>query len=256
MPAPPWAGCLFTNGLVFDSRLWASPPDPVQSSDSGVDGMQHMAVMKTFALAQQAAPVTSAMIYVLSGPHGSISPTNAVVNFGQNKTFAITAATYYVIADVKVDGVSVGATSAYTFANVTKHHSLAATFAVRLATNGVPAWWLASHGWTSNFDNAALGDQDGDGAFTWQEYVAGTIPTNELSVLRMATRRAAAPVPAILSWPSATGRVYGVELRTNALLGGWTSEAGDLSATPPINVFTSTMEQAEGLFYRVRVRQP
>ena len=41
---------LFPNGLVFDSRKFAplSAVAPVQSGDSGVSGMQHMAVLKDF----------------------------------------------------------------------------------------------------------------------------------------------------------------------------------------------------------------
>ena len=42
----------YTNGLVFDSRVYTPITDipPVLSTDSGVQGMQHMAVMKTFDL--------------------------------------------------------------------------------------------------------------------------------------------------------------------------------------------------------------
>jgi len=40
----------FDSGLVFDSRLWSNPPDPVEQGDSGTFGVSHMAVMKVFGL--------------------------------------------------------------------------------------------------------------------------------------------------------------------------------------------------------------
>jgi endonuclease/exonuclease/phosphatase family metal-dependent hydrolase len=42
----------FSNGLVFDSRVYTPLSDvpPVQSSDSGASGMQHMAVVKAFQI--------------------------------------------------------------------------------------------------------------------------------------------------------------------------------------------------------------
>jgi len=45
-------GRVFPNGIVFDSRVWVTPPSPAQTNDSAgaSDDMQHMAVMKQFAL--------------------------------------------------------------------------------------------------------------------------------------------------------------------------------------------------------------
>ena len=53
------------------------------------------------------------------------------------------------------------------------------------ATNGVPISWLQYYGFTGDYDAAALGDQDSDGPPTWQEYYAGTVPTNSASVWRI-----------------------------------------------------------------------
>jgi endonuclease/exonuclease/phosphatase family metal-dependent hydrolase len=43
-------GETFVDGMVFDSRTWTTPPSPILTGDSGVSGMQHMAVMKAFAI--------------------------------------------------------------------------------------------------------------------------------------------------------------------------------------------------------------
>ena len=57
-------------------------------------------------------------------------PAATTVNYGGNQTFTITPATGYHVADVLVDGVSVGAVTTYTFTNVTANHTIAATFAI------------------------------------------------------------------------------------------------------------------------------
>ncbi|SBW00614.1 exported hypothetical protein [uncultured Eubacteriales bacterium] len=75
------------------------------------------------------APVTYA-ITATAGTGGSISPSGSTsVTEGNNKTYTITANSGYKIADVKVDGSSIGAASTYTFSNVTSGHTISATFA-------------------------------------------------------------------------------------------------------------------------------
>ncbi|WP_321308615.1 InlB B-repeat-containing protein [Marinifilum fragile] len=60
---------------------------------------------------------------------GSITGS-ATLNYGSNKTFTITPSTGYHITNVKVDGVSQGAISSYTFSNVTASHTIHADFAI------------------------------------------------------------------------------------------------------------------------------
>src|SRR5206468_3169002 len=67
----------------------------------------------------------------LAGAHGAISPAGSVsVDCGSSQTFTITPDACYHVADVLVDGVSVGAVSGYTLTNVTASHTIAASFAV------------------------------------------------------------------------------------------------------------------------------
>ena len=56
------------------------------------------------------------------------------VNYGASQTFTITPDTGYHVADVLVDGVSVGAVTSYTFTNVTANHTIAASFAINTYT--------------------------------------------------------------------------------------------------------------------------
>ncbi len=68
-------------------------------------------------------------ITATAGLNGSISPSGAVkVKKGASQTFVITPNTGYVVANVKVDGVSQGSIRTYTFNNVTEAHTIEATF--------------------------------------------------------------------------------------------------------------------------------
>ncbi|MBI5168794.1 MAG: T9SS type A sorting domain-containing protein [Candidatus Eisenbacteria bacterium] len=66
-----------------------------------------------------------------AGANGTISPNGAVaVNYGADQAFTMTADATYHVADVLVDGVSVGAVSSYTFTNVTTSHTISVSFAI------------------------------------------------------------------------------------------------------------------------------
>ncbi|MDV7396144.1 hypothetical protein RZS08_32425, partial [Arthrospira platensis SPKY1] len=68
-------------------------------------------------------------IMASAGTGGSINPEGAIsVNYGGSQSFTITPDTGYAIADVLVDGVSVGAVGSYTFSNVMADHSIEASF--------------------------------------------------------------------------------------------------------------------------------
>ena len=70
-----------------------------------------------------------------AGPNGSIDPSGAVsVADGADQSFTITPDAGHYIADVLVDGSSVGAVTSYTFTNVTADHSISASFAVNTYT--------------------------------------------------------------------------------------------------------------------------
>ncbi len=57
-----------------------------------------------------------------------------MVNYGGSQAFTITANTGYHIADVLVDGSSVGAVTSYTFTNITANHTISASFAINTYT--------------------------------------------------------------------------------------------------------------------------
>lgn len=68
-------------------------------------------------------------ITATAGPNGAILPAGAVsVAYGGEQTFTITPNPAYAIADVVIDGTSVGAVPSYRFQNVTADHTINATF--------------------------------------------------------------------------------------------------------------------------------
>src|SRR5439155_8737895 len=76
-------------------------------------------------------------ITATAGAHGSISPSGAVtVPYGANQSFTISPDPGNQVADVLVDGSSVGAVTNYTFNNVTADHTIAASFALIPAVIG------------------------------------------------------------------------------------------------------------------------
>ena len=92
-------------------------------------------------------------ITAAAGEGGSITPAGEVsVKEGASQTFTITASEGYAIADVLVDGQSVGAVDSYTFENVTANHTIAAVF-TRTASdvqfdNDFESESFPGHGWT------------------------------------------------------------------------------------------------------------
>ena len=84
--------------------------------------------------------IASHTITSTAGPNGSITPSGAVsVAHGQSQTFTITPNTGYHIADVLVDGSSVGAVTSHSFTNITSDHTISASFAVNIINHTITA---------------------------------------------------------------------------------------------------------------------
>ncbi len=111
---------------------------PANTSTNAVTAASSIAG-HTFTVKQSAAALT---IIAAAGAGGSISPAGTVaVRKGASKRFLITANTGYRVADVSVDGVSIGAVRSYTFSNVTASHMISAAF-----RRAASSWWLTSSG--------------------------------------------------------------------------------------------------------------
>lgn len=110
--------------------------------------------------------------------------------------------------------------------------------------------WLTQYGLPSNTPTNA--DYLGKGMTYWQQFIAGTDPTNKNSVFEFVDIR---PDPKGLNliWTSFTNRAYTLEGSDN-LGGGFSSLQQHILASPPSNSFLDTNAYSRGQrFYRVRV---
>ena len=90
--------------------------------------------------------------------------------------------------------------------------------------DGIPDWWLSLYG-LDGVDDVAENDLDGDGMTNYEEFVAGTDPTDALSFLAITSVQIEVVADPetdgfALQWPSVKGRVYTV-YAADALVGPW-----------------------------------
>ncbi len=115
IPAPGYAFVGWT-----DDETWSSTENPltITVSSGGWSAIADFEAVPTVTITASA------------GLNGSIGPSGAVsVAYGADQGFTLAPDPHYHVADVLVDGVSVGAVTSYTFTNVTASHTISATFA-------------------------------------------------------------------------------------------------------------------------------
>jgi hypothetical protein len=186
-----------------------------------------------------------------AGPNGGVSgSTNGWYALGSNVSVTAEAAAYHHFT--LWTGAVVSSVNPLPL-TMDQAYWLRALFAANLATNGTPEWWLAQFGWTNAFDAAETNDADQDGLAAWQEWIAGTDPTNRSSVLAATNLSLDASV-LVLQWPSVSNRIYGLDRATNLML--FEAIATNLAATPPLNVHTDQASGLDRAFYRIKVERP
>ncbi len=81
----------------------------------------------------QPLPPPVYQITATANPGGTITPPGTVsVNGGGSQSYTVAPKSGYRVSEVKADGVSKGAVSSYTFANVTTHHTIEAIFGTEI----------------------------------------------------------------------------------------------------------------------------
>jgi sulfatase modifying factor 1 len=121
--------------------------------------------------------------------------------------------------------------------------------------DGMPDGWENLYAFlnTTNAADAAL-DHDGDGLSNLAEYLAGTLPDDPLSYLRLTSIAVDGTSGVQITWGSATNKFYAVQ-RASALgsAGVFTNLAQHLPATPPENVYLDgSATNSAAFFYRIR----
>ena len=173
--------------------------------------------------------------------------------------FVVTADPYYWIGSLFTNGVALAAAAqARCYTNVWNSVSAAGTvsvtFAEAVTARGTPEVWLAQYGWTSDFSLWETSDTDNDGLQAWQEAVAGTVPTNGESVLKV-TDFDEQDSGTVLKWDAVAGRVYSVYVSTHlADAADWFLLTNNL---PPVGLWTNRIPYSGSQrFYRLGVSKP
>ena len=160
------------------------------------------------------------------------------------------------------------ASSATVIAALTNAPATNINFNLQLQTgdsvgDGIPDWWRALYfggtGTTTNSVSGATCDPDHDGMNNWQEYVAGTNPTNSSSVLRFNSEGSAPGQHMAIRWASVSNRLYDLYRSTNLSAGATAfitmPGATNMPATPPENTYTDTVQGGGPRLYKINVHQ-
>ncbi|MCX6877529.1 MAG: hypothetical protein NTW21_27530 [Verrucomicrobia bacterium] len=120
--------------------------------------------------------------------------------------------------------------------------------------NGMPdAWEVTCFGSTTNPLGAADSDWDHDGQDNLHEYLAGTSPTDPLSVFKITSVAMDASGKLVLQWLSVAGKSYGIQTATDLLAGFHDTGGAPIPGTGGIVTKTVTAGSSPTGFYRVFV---
>jgi hypothetical protein len=117
-------------------------------------------------------------------------------------------------------------------------------------SNGTPINWLLENGLTAADDDV---DNDGDGLLSWEEYVAGTSPTNASSVLAITAGENLGGGDFVITWQSVEGKTYSIVTNLNLTVGTPGVSASGIIGLPSETSHTTTVSDAEAVFYKIGV---
>jgi len=180
----------------------------------------------------------------VNGP-GTIDVPDSWRDAGSLITITATPNLYYHLTNWAGDVT--GTSNVITF-SMDGPRNVTAYFVANLVTNNVPEWWLAQYGLPVS-DAGALEDSDADGFPAWQEYRAGTNPTNSASFLQLTATLNTTQL--ILRWPSGSGRKYRV-LRATELSAGFLPLVTNISGGSSLTTYYLNNPLSPS-YYRIQV---
>jgi hypothetical protein len=123
---------------------------------------------------------------------------------------------------------------------------------------GTPYEWLERSGITANHDAQDEADTDGDGFKTWQEYLAGTDPTNAASLFYVTGINFSNGVAAVSWYGTASGSTskWSMYVSTNLVAGGWTLAASNSIPRNPVNGTNTWLDDTSATNTPIRFYHP
>ena len=132
-----------------DGMIVITPPVKTNGLDGKGPGIDYFIISPKNVVLEKFA------ITATAGEGGTITTedlTDGKITEGENATFTITPNSGYEIADVKVDGNSIGKKTSYTFSDVDKAHKIEATFAFANYTAANPFEFPTTKGTTKTLE--------------------------------------------------------------------------------------------------------
>lgn len=228
--------------------------------------------------------------YAASGSRSQVFNVNVVVTSGSNRFGIVPSHTYNIVnliaadptahvwaadrtgTDITTNGIYVGLTASGTSGGQAQYLKLIDTSESHAgqpnpyvnpstANDGIPDWWKQKYfggGVNVSDPNFANADPDGDGMTNYQEYLAGSDPTDVNSKLTMKTM-AMSGQALDLTWNSIVGQNYRVQY--SADLVNWTyftDNSGNpllyTADNPQTTVHLTIPVSSSRLFFRVQQR--
>jgi len=109
--------------------------------------------------------------------------------------------------------------------------------------------WAATRGVVQGQD----GDDDLDGMSNYGEFIAGTNPRSDTSVLKIEQFGSAFGPDFLIQWQSVSGKTYQVSESTNLRTGVWSTISSNIPATAPLNSTTAQWGNAQSGYFRIEV---
>lgn len=121
--------------------------------------------------------------------------------------------------------------------------------------SGLPDAWEWLYGGTNLF--SASGDYDNDGFTDYEEYIAGTNPTNDTDFLHISELVLEDANTMKISFPAVPTRVYRLR-QTDSLTNAWSDSGHDWQTADESGTTTWTVSTTENAarYYRVQVALP
>jgi hypothetical protein len=188
---------------------------------------------------------------------GEVFPASLSVEYGSECIFTVKpSAPWYKVQHWMIDGdvQAAGETNCSVVIIEGTTVSVLLQEAYTLA-HGTPYRWYSESGFDILVEDPEaldIMDSDGDGHHNWEEYIAGTSPTNGASVLRLNSRAISGANGVELFLPSLIGRTYDFEVRTNLVSGAWRPLVSGQSGTDS-ELLVEDTEMHGNRFYRVKV---
>ena len=204
-------------------------------------------------------------------PNILIQPVSAVTALGTSVTFRVTATG---LAPLKYfwqfngSNITAAVSTAYTLSNpqlsnegpyrVVITNSLGAvtssvvTLVIDSDLDGMPDAFELAYGLNPRLAGDASGDLDGDGVSNYQEYLAGTNPTNAASFLKLTSDGLAPDGSIILRFTAVSNRSYSILSKPTINAGTWLSISNILGVPADrIVIITNSVPGGGQRYYRL-----